>query len=72
MIKTILVIDDSRIMREMVASSLKTTSFNIITATDGVDAVAPLGCHALFDLIITDLTMPGLDLGGDASLLGVL
>lgn len=60
MSKTILAVDDSRTMRDMVSHTLKGAGFNVLTAEDGNDAVAILKDHA-FDLIITDLNMPGLD-----------
>ena len=61
MAKTILTVDDSRTMRDMVSHTLKGAGFNVITADDGNDAVRALKAGGTFDLIITDLNMPEMD-----------
>ena len=60
MAKTILAVDDSRTMRDMVSHTLKTAGFNVVTAEDGNEAVQFLSTNPV-DLIITDLNMPNLD-----------
>ena len=60
MTKTILAVDDSRTMRDMVSHTLKGAGFNVLVAEDGNDAVRQLEGGRV-DLIITDLNMPGLD-----------
>jgi two-component system chemotaxis response regulator CheY len=57
--KTILTVDDSASVRQMVAFTLKTAGYGVIEALDGEDALGkidqPIG------MVITDLNMPRLD-----------
>lgn len=58
--KTILVADDSASIRKFVALSLKMQGYNVISATDGMDAMEKLP-HEDVSLVITDLNMPNMD-----------
>jgi len=58
--KTILTVDDSASIRQMVAFTLETAGYQVVTAVDGKDALAKLG-SATPDMIITDLNMPNMD-----------
>jgi two-component system chemotaxis response regulator CheY len=59
--KTILVVDDSATMRQLIGLTLKKVKgCHVVEAQNGVDAVARLGGGA-FDLIITDIKMPEMD-----------
>ncbi|NOT58352.1 MAG: response regulator [Deltaproteobacteria bacterium] len=58
--KTILVIDDSPSMREMIAFTLKRAGYTILQSGDGQEALAKLGNERVA-LIITDLNMPVMD-----------
>lgn len=59
---TVLVVDDSPTIIKFVSFSLKNRGFNVITATDGMDAIEKISAHeAPIDLIITDLNMPNVD-----------
>jgi len=60
MTKTILTVDDSRMMREMLLMVLQGAGFNVIQAEDGVDGLDVLA-GAAPDVIITDINMPRLD-----------
>jgi len=60
MSKTILVIDDSPSMREMIAFTLKRVGYSIIQSGDGQEALARLNGERVA-LIITDLNMPVMD-----------
>jgi two-component system chemotaxis response regulator CheY len=60
MAKTILIIDDSASIRQMVAFALKTEGYTVIEAADGVDGLAKANAHAI-DLVLTDLNMPNMD-----------
>ena len=60
MSKTILTVDDSRMMREMLLMVLRGAGFNVVQAEDGVDGLSALGV-AQPDVIITDINMPNLD-----------
>lgn len=58
--KTILVVDDSPSMREMIAFTLKRAGYTIVQSGDGQEALAKLGNERVA-LIITDLNMPVMD-----------
>jgi len=60
MSKTIMTVDDSASVRQMVAFALKDAGFNVMEATDGRDAVGQLS-SATVDMVITDLNMPNMD-----------
>lgn len=55
--KTILTVDDSPSIRQMVALTLSQAGHKVIEAVDGQDALTLLGREPV-DLIITDLNMP--------------
>jgi len=60
--KTILTVDDSRTMRDMLAMALGDAGFTVVQAVDGEDGLAVLDLHsAEVDVIITDINMPKLD-----------
>ena len=62
MSKTILTVDDSRTMRDMLAMALGGAGFTVVQAVDGEDGLAVLETHAAeVDVIITDINMPKLD-----------
>jgi two-component system, chemotaxis family, chemotaxis protein CheY len=60
MAKTILIIDDSPSIRQMVAFTLKTDGYTVIEAADGVDGLAKAKTHDI-DLVLTDQNMPNMD-----------
>lgn len=59
MAKTILSVDDSASMRQMVAFTLSAAGYNVVEAGDGVEALNRL--DRPIDLVITDLNMPRMD-----------
>ena len=62
MSKTILTVDDSRTMRDMLAMALNDAGFNVVQAVDGEDGLAVLDAHSAdVDVIVTDINMPKLD-----------
>jgi len=70
MSQKILVVDDSPTTVKFVAFSLKNSGFEVVTASDGMDAIETISRLATpVDLIITDLNMPNLD---GYSLIGTL
>ncbi len=58
--KVILIADDSPTIRKFVSFSLKMQGLEVITASDGMEAVEKLPLYN-FDLFITDLNMPNMD-----------
>ncbi|KAF1043600.1 MAG: Chemotaxis protein CheY [Herbaspirillum frisingense] len=60
MSKTILAVDDSGSLRQMVVFSLKAAGYNVTEAVDGVDALEKAKSHT-FDLVLTDQNMPRMD-----------
>jgi two-component system, chemotaxis family, chemotaxis protein CheY len=58
--KTVLVVDDSVTMRQMVAFTLQEAGFAVIEGENGQDALAKLGGQPVH-AIITDLNMPVMD-----------
>ena len=61
MAKTILIVDDSATMVLSVKSTLEMNGFNVVTASDGVQALAKLKGGIKPDLIITYVNMPNMD-----------
>jgi two-component system chemotaxis response regulator CheY len=57
---TILTVDDSRTMREMVKMTLSGAGFDVVQADDGVSALKVLEQNDV-DVVITDLNMPNMD-----------
>lgn len=57
MSKSILIVDDSASIRQVVVMSLKSQGYNVIEAGDGMDALAKLDGRP-FHLVITDVNMP--------------
>ena len=58
--KRILVVDDDPGLREALAAFLRQEGHGVDTAADGAEALARLD-HERYDLILSDLRMPGLD-----------
>lgn len=56
--KTILAVDDSATMREMIFQSLSEIGYRVVLAVDGVDALDKLRSEAAPSVIITDINMP--------------
>jgi two-component system, chemotaxis family, chemotaxis protein CheY len=61
MSKTILTVDDSKTMREMISFTLQQTGYKVIDAEDGKAALAKLNGQPTVDVVITDLNMPNMN-----------
>ena len=60
MSKSILIVDDSVSIRQMVEMTLKSASYQVTTAQDGQDALDK--CKSTtFDFVLTDQNMPRMD-----------
>ena len=60
MTKTVLTIDDSRTMREMLNLALAQAGYRVIQAVDGLEGLEVLAAEGA-DVVITDINMPRLD-----------
>ncbi|HMK44856.1 MAG TPA: response regulator [Dissulfurispiraceae bacterium] len=58
--KTLLIVDDSASMRQLVSFALKGAGYDVIAAANGKDAIGKLG-GAKIDMVVTDLNMPEMD-----------
>jgi two-component system chemotaxis response regulator CheY len=62
MAKTILAVDDSTSIRQMVAFTLKSAGYTVIEAADGVEGLAKANANAAtINLVLTDQNMPNMD-----------
>jgi two-component system chemotaxis response regulator CheY len=58
--KTIMTVDDSASVRQMVTFTLKGAGYTVVEAVDGKDALAKINTTQV-NMLITDLNMPNLD-----------
>ena len=58
MSKHILIVDDSKTVRNLVAFILKAEGFKVTTAEDGLDGLEKLYAMESVDLIMSDINMP--------------
>lgn len=56
---TILTVDDSKSIRQMVSFTLQQAGYQVVEAEDGKDALTKLGPQV--KLVLSDLNMPNLD-----------
>lgn len=57
---TVMTVDDSQTMRDMVSYTLKEAGYQVLEAEDGQHALDVLSSNTA-DIIITDLNMPNMD-----------
>ena len=57
---TILVVDDQAVFREPIEAVLRTSGFQVVTASNGVEALAATSKYSP-DLVLLDLGMPVMD-----------
>jgi DNA-binding response OmpR family regulator len=55
----LLLVEDERLLRDLVAQFLRAQSFQVVEAVDGPDGVARFGQDGPFDLALVDLNIPG-------------
>lgn len=60
MAKTIMIVDDSASLRQVVSIALKGAGYETIEACDGKDALAKLNGNKI-NLVISDVNMPNMD-----------
>lgn len=61
MAKTILIVDDSESIREVVNFTLENAGYNVLIGIDGRDALKFFDGKTIIDLLITDLYMPNMN-----------
>ncbi|HLK19168.1 MAG TPA: response regulator [Bryobacteraceae bacterium] len=61
MAKTILIVDDSTSIRQVVSFTLKQAGFAVVEGSNGKEGLAQLDTAPRVDLIVTDLNMPVMD-----------
>jgi len=61
MSKHILIVDDSKTVRNLVAFIMKKEGFKVTTAEDGLDGLEKLYSQSEVDLIVSDVNMPRMD-----------
>lgn len=61
MLQTVLVVDDSKTIREMVIFTLTGAGYQVLEAVDGKEAVSQLSNGSKPAVIVTDLNMPEMD-----------
>jgi CheY-like chemotaxis protein len=57
----VLVVDDEDLILEMMAEELEENGFRVLTASNGAEALATLDAGRAVDILVTDLSMPGMD-----------
>jgi len=61
MSKNVLIVDDSKTVRNLVAFILKAEGIKVTTAEDGLDGLEKLYSMPEVDIILTDINMPRMD-----------
>src|SRR5262245_10733684 len=56
----VLVVDDDEGIRHFAARALRHGGYEVVTASDGSDAIRIVEAQARFDLFVIDLMMPGM------------
>lgn len=58
---SILLVEDETLIRELACEALKEAGYRVVTAADGVSGLHSLQTHQHFDLLITDIGLPGIN-----------
>lgn len=65
--ESILVVEDDAQVRLLASASLKERGYAVTEATNGAEAITQLDTNAHFDLVLTDMVMPGALTGKDVA-----
>jgi CheY-like chemotaxis protein len=57
----VLLVDDEDVLREVLADRLTDAGYTVLVASNGIEALSRLGKDEVVDLLLTDLSMPGMD-----------
>jgi len=61
MAKNILLVDDSKTVRVQVGAAIRDKGYNVVEASDGLEALAVLEKRRDIAMVISDVNMPGMD-----------
>lgn len=60
--ETVLVVEDEKAIRRMIATGLRALGYRVLTAASGEEALAKVGAQdCVIDLLLTDVVMPGMN-----------
>jgi len=59
--RCLLVVDDDPIVRDLLVEQFRARGYTVLAASDGASALELLDAAGTVDLVISDLTMPGMD-----------
>ena len=59
--KTLLIVDDEKHIRFLYEEEFTDEGYNVLTASNGLEALDVIGQHAEIDLILLDIKMPEMD-----------
>lgn len=58
---TVMIVDDSNALREIIAKMLRESGIEVISAEDGVQALEKIEQVAQLDLVVLDIVMPNMN-----------
>lgn len=58
---TVMIVDDSNALREIIAEMLRKSGMDVISAVDGVQALEKIEQVAQLDLVVLDIVMPNMN-----------
>ena len=61
MAKSVLIVDDSKTLRDLVNITLTGAGYKVFQANDGVEALQVVSTNWNIDAILTDINMPNMD-----------
>jgi two-component system chemotaxis sensor kinase CheA len=59
--RTLLLVDDSAFFRNMLTPVLKAAGYEVTSVADGPEALSLIKSGKSFDVLVTDIDMPGMD-----------
>jgi len=59
--RSVLLVDDSAFFRDLLAPLIKAAGYRVVAAASAAEALAALQSDSRFDLVVTDIDMPGMD-----------
>jgi CheY-like chemotaxis protein len=57
----LLLVDDEDLLREVLAEQLEEAGYRVVVAANGTEATRLLAAGEVVDVLVTDLSMPGMD-----------